>query len=149
MTKRRHGGSKRLSWCQIVCHEVKNTSKICQNFVIKSQTFHDVKKLVIKSKRRHDVKRFIMWNICHDDKKARHDFKKLIVTLKTRLMTLKGLSWRQKLSWSKKNMSWPQWHQKHVFIIFCSRNDEQKCQDDKKVVKTSNISYDVKNTPWR
>ena len=138
---------KNMSWLQKVPYDVKNTlrrhnktSKCSQNkvekFVMMSNTSwrqkvcHDDKKFVMMSKTFHDVKRFVI--------------------------TLKSSSWCQKvchdvkrLSWSK-NIPWYQWHQKHIFILLCSRNDAKNVMTIKswswhqKYVITPKIRHYVK-----
>ena len=92
--------------------------------VMTSKTRHDFKRFVmtskihqqfeIKWKIRHDVKKFVIKSkICHDVKKfIMHD--------------IKNMSWHQKGSYNIKN-------QKHVFIIFCSRNNKINMSGAQKV----------------
>ena len=106
--------SKRLSWCQKVCQDVKNwswsqkhvmTSKSYKYVVIKSKTrgFHQVKNISWRQKVHYDVKktswlqRFVSmskvswWQkVCHYFKKCFHDVTKFV-------MTSEGLSWRKKI----------------------------------------------------
>ena len=142
--------SKRLLWCQKVCHEVKNTSwrekvknmswcqSVCYDvkfFGMKSKTFHDVKKFAMTSKRRHDFNKFVMM--------SKH------------IMTSNSSLWHQKVCHDVKNMLW--WHKvRHCFIM--TRHGVKRFAMTSKVcheVKSCHevkICYDVndiQNVSWR
>ena len=84
------------------------------------------------SKTRHDVKRFVMTS------KMRQMFRNKV---KKKVMVSKGMSKirhnLKKVCHNIKNMLWHQRvrYKKHVFIIFCSQNNEKLCQKDKNLVK--------------
>ena len=143
--------SKSASWCQKV-HDVKNTSW-------RQNIRHGVKfvmtlKHVMTSKTRHDFKRFVMMSKIHQQFeikwKIRHDVKKFVIKSKIChdvkkfiMHDIKNMSWHQKVCYNIKN-------QKHVFIIFCSRNNKINMsgaqKDSHEVKKCVNSS---KSLLWR
>ena len=86
---------------------------------------HDVKNsmtwksLSWRQKVRHDVKNISWWQ------KVRHYFKKFVMSKKKTSHDVKRFVMTSKDCHEVKNIPWCQWHQKHVFILFCSRNDEK------------------------
>ena len=96
---------------------------------MKSKTFHCIDKFAMTSKTRHDVNKFadVMMSI------TSHDVNKFAMTSKSSSNTWhddKRFVMTSNVYHKIKNISLCQWHQKHVFIIFCSQNDGKKIQDN-------------------
>ena len=130
--------SKSASWCQKV-HDVKNTSW-------RQNIRHGVKfvmtlKHVMTSKTRHDFNRFVMTSKIHQQfeikSKMCHDIKKFI------MHDIKNMSWHQKVCYNINN-------QKHVFIIFCSRNNKINMSGAQKVShEVKKCVNSSKSSSWR
>ena len=157
--------SRSSSWRQYKCNILQ---KVSHNVTNTSKHVNDIENTPWRQKICHEVKN-MSWHrqMCYDVKN----------TSWRQQMCQKSSSWCQKHTMTSKsssttwhdnirfvmtsnvyhkinNISQWQWHQKHVFIIFCAQNDEiKKCQDN--VSRSWNTSWQqkirlqVKNTPWR